>query len=193
MRSWLRPNLRSLREERPGRRLDGAARRASYDRMGRRITGMRRSAIRVLFTVLSIGAAVCAVTAQTARQGEAGERTGFASPMVLESVFIRKGFDRHENTWEPGLEMAVRDLKDGRLEVKAKATVDNPRKNHDKKIVIVLEVLNGSDVVGKAQIGPIKCEEGDESSKQATLVLARETLRSDPVTRMRLTMRTEDD
>jgi len=192
--------------------------------MGRRITGMRRSAIRVLFTVLSIGAAVCAVTAQTARQGEAGERTGFASPMVLESVFapampshakdepwfsideyhdlgkyscdgvfIRKGFDRHENTWEPGLEMAVRDLKDGRLEVKAKATVDNPRKNHDKKIVIVLEVLNGSDVVGKAQIGPIKCEEGDESSKQATLVLARETLRSDPVTRMRLTMTTEDD
>src|SRR6266581_3966358 len=165
MRSWLRPNLRSLREERPGRRLDGAARRASYDRMGRRITGMRRSAIRVLFTVLSIGAAVCAVTAQTARQGEAGERTGFASPMVLESVFA------------PAMPSHAK---------------DEPWFSIDEYHDLGKYSCDGV-FIRKAQIGPIKCEEGDESSKQATLVLARETLRSDPVTRMRLTMRTEDD
>jgi hypothetical protein len=61
-------------------------------------------------------------------------------------------------------------------------------------VTIVLEVLNGNDVAQSGVIGPFKVEDDGESNSygEATLVIPNDSLKTDPMTKMRLTMTTKD-
>ncbi len=113
---------------------------------------------------------------------------------TCDGVSLRGNYKKRSDTWDPGLEMATREARGGKVEVKVRATVTNPPHNHDKKVTILIEVLNGEDLVEAATIGPLEAEDnGNDVKGQTTLVLPPGALKTDPMTRLRITVTAKDD
>ena len=112
---------------------------------------------------------------------------------TCDGVALRsKPIDR-KGKWRSGLAMAARSLSEDRVEVRIRATAYNPRGNHDKLVRLHFEVLNGEDVLTAGTMAPIRCPDSrDPEDGELTLVLPAASLRLKPVTRLRITMATED-
>jgi hypothetical protein len=180
---------------------------------------------------------------QTAKQGDPRLNPGgyeeFHSPMVLEAVFAAADRSTWRNEWFSteqyrrlskfrcekisiwGLEMSARELPGEKVEVKTRVRLMNPDQNHDKKVTLLFEVVNGDKVeesfshvyekVSPAraefekrsgalsqprnalgQVEPIKVKEGAIVTKIVTATLPLSALKTDPMTKLRITMTTWD-
>lgn len=106
-----------------------------------------------------------------------------------DGLFLRDN-DRN-GEWSSGL-ILKKKIKGDETQVEIEAHVTNPKTVHDKLVTLSFEVINGETVVGKATIR-IKVGQDDESSKTAKLVLASSSLVYSPITKLRITMMTQDN
>lgn len=114
--------------------------------------------------------------------------------LTFGGVALRANYSKRRGTWDSGLEMAARERRDGLIEVKVRATVNNPDDNDDRQITVRLDVVNGGQPVQSGTIGPFEAEDnGDDVSAQTTLVIRRDELMTSPMTRLRLTLTAEED
>jgi hypothetical protein len=116
------------------------------------------------------------------------EEYGALGKFSCDGVYLRHRYNREQKTWEPGLAMSVLEAEGGTLLVQVRAMVDNPKKNHDRKVEIVFEALNGDTLIGSSTVKR-GIEEGDEKPLLAHFSLPAADLTADPMTRLRLTVR----
>lgn len=109
-----------------------------------------------------------------------------------DGLILRADYDRKRGTWEPGLEMAVEKDEDGRLALRIRAHIDNPKGNHDKRVEVTFAVTNGQDIVARASES-MGIEEGDEKDITVRLSIPESALRTDPMTGLRVTIAARDD
>lgn len=113
---------------------------------------------------------------------------------TCDGVSLRNDYSVRKGTWDSGLWMAVKPVDDSGVRVKIRAIVHNPRHNHDKLVNLVFEVLNGDRVERTVEMPPIPVEDNtDEVDKEVGFILPVAVLRTDPMTRLRITMTTKDD
>jgi hypothetical protein len=113
---------------------------------------------------------------------------------TCDGVSLRSDYDRRKGTWDAGLEMAVKPLDDGKVRVKIRAIVYNPKHNHDKRVSLYFEIQNGDQRVETATMPPIKAEDkNDDFDGEVSVVVSADALKTDPMTRLRITMTTVDD
>ncbi len=101
-----------------------------------------------------------------------------------------------KGTWKSGVVMSVRPSAEAKVRVKIHTKVTNPGNVHDKIATFVFEILNGEELVGKAQVS-FKAKQNwhatpEDSEAETTLTLPADALRKNPATRMRITMTTQD-
>jgi len=113
-----------------------------------------------------------------------------------DGVPIRMDYSKRKVTWASGLSMELRQLGGGKAEVLIEATIENSGFIHDKIVTLRLEVVNGDEAVGATTI-TIKSSTSwkhstNNDSGKAKLVLATESLKKDPITKLRITMTTKD-
>ncbi|MBI1950284.1 MAG: hypothetical protein HYS34_02855 [Acidobacteria bacterium] len=114
--------------------------------------------------------------------------------LTFGGVALRADYNRRRGTWASGLEMAARERSDGTVEVKVRATVNNPHDNEDRLVRVRLEVRNGGEPVQSGTIGPIDAEDdGNDVGGQTKLVIPAGALKTAPMTRLRLTLTAEED
>jgi len=113
---------------------------------------------------------------------------------ACDGVALRARYDKRSGTWGPGLEMSAHEGRDGQIEVKVRVIVNNRRHNHDKKVRVDLEVLDGGRTIRNGTIGPFEAEDdGDDVTRHTKLVFPDGVLRTDPMTRLRIVMTATDD
>lgn len=110
-----------------------------------------------------------------------------------DGLFFRNG-NRH-GPWNTGLLMKVKP-KGATTEVTMIAEVTNPGNVHDKTVTLLFEVLNGEEIVKTATI-KIKANRNWRGKMQdydgeTTFTVPTAALTKDPVTKMRITMTTQD-
>lgn len=118
---------------------------------------------------------------------------------TCDGLSLRGDYNNRKNTWESGLSMEVHKLAGQRVEVRIRATVTNPGHGHnvhDKVATLVLDVLNGEESVASTTMA-IKVSASwvgkvEDNDREARLVLAADNLKTNPVTRLRITMSTRD-
>jgi len=111
-----------------------------------------------------------------------------------DGVWLRANNRKNGSAWDAGLQMTARGVRDGKVEVRIKASITNPPRNHDKIVTVMLQILNGDRVVQNAVIGPVSARDNNNDvSKAVTLLLPADALKTDPMTRLRLTVTTQDD
>lgn len=114
--------------------------------------------------------------------------------LTFGGVALRANHSKRRGTWDSGLDMSARERRDGMIEVKVRATVNNPSDNHDRRITVRLDVVNGGRPVQSGTIGPFEAEDnGNDVSGQTTLAIRRDDLMTSPMTRLRLTLTAEED
>ena len=104
-----------------------------------------------------------------------------------EGVYLRHKYDKATKTWQPGLDMSAAETPDGKLNIQVRVHVDNPKKNHDRKIEALFEVLIGGKVVASSTVKRA-IEEGDEKPMVAPLTLPPSDLVQDPMMKLRITL-----
>ena len=109
-----------------------------------------------------------------------------------DGVYLRSDFKRKQGTWKPGLEMSVKEGEGGQVQVKVRATADNPKDNRDRKVDILFEVMNGEKVIASASDSK-GIEEGDEKGITVNFTLPAADLIAEPMTKLRLTVKTLRD
>ncbi len=111
-----------------------------------------------------------------------------------DGVWLRANNRKDGSAWDAGLQMTARNTTEGKVEVRIKASITNPPRNHDKIVAVMLQILNGEQVVENAVIGPVVAEDNNNHvNKSVTLTLPADLLKTDPMTRLRLTVTTQDD
>ena len=115
---------------------------------------------------------------------------------TCDGLSIRDDYSKRSKTWRSGLRMSTEPLSDGRVKVHVNVVISNPGEVHDKIVSVLLEVLNGEEKIasGSVQIRVTgrwthKAIEKDES---AELIVPVDSLRRDPITKLRITMSTKD-
>ena len=109
-----------------------------------------------------------------------------------DGVYLRSDFKPKQGTWKPGLAMSVKEGEGGQVQVKVRATADNPKDNRDRKVDILFEVMNGEKVIASASDSR-GIEEGDEKGITVNFSLPAADLIADPMTKLRLTVKTLRD
>ena len=108
---------------------------------------------------------------------------------TCEGVSIRRDYSHRGQTWDAGLELAARVKSPGVVQVKARVSVYNPKHNHDKAVTVLLEIMDGDQVLRTATVGPIKIEDnGGEEDERASLLVPMELLAKKPSPTLRLTV-----
>ena len=154
--------------------------------------------------------------AQTAHQG-VGE-VEFHSPMILETSFLaayRWHWKAKEESWITNdeyrrlrtlrcekisissLEMYAREIPGDNVEVRVRVSLLNPDRNDDKEVELLFEVINeivpGVDKVeGSFTLDPVKVKEGATVTRTTKATLPQAVLKTDPITKLRITMTTRD-
>jgi hypothetical protein len=101
--------------------------------------------------------------------------------------------DRKKETWKSGLAMQARTQPGDQAEVTIRVSLFNPENNHDKSVTLFLEFLNGSDVAASTTMGPLKVEDkGHGYDAQARMTLPISALKTEPPTKLRITMSAKD-
>ncbi|HEV8700435.1 MAG TPA: hypothetical protein VGV60_04080 [Candidatus Polarisedimenticolia bacterium] len=113
--------------------------------------------------------------------------------LTFGGVALRANYSKRRGTWDSGFEMSARERRDGMIEVKVRATVNNPGDNHDRRITARLDVVNGDRPVQSGTIAFEAEDNGNDVSGQTTLVIRRDDLMTSPMTRLRLTLTAEED
>jgi hypothetical protein len=111
---------------------------------------------------------------------------------TCDGVSLKSSFNKKKETWDAGLEMSVVTGEQGQLRVNVRADVFNPDGNKDRKAQILFEVMNGDKVVGSS-LGAHKVEEGDEKSITVHFSLNPTDLVTDPMTKLRMTIKVVRD
>jgi hypothetical protein len=109
-----------------------------------------------------------------------------------EGVYLRRHFNKKKGTWEPGLEMSVRDLGGGMIKVKVRAYADNPDDNKDRKVSILFELFNGNKLLASASDSS-GVEEDDTQDLSVGFTLPAADLVTDPMTKLRMTVQAPRD
>ena len=109
-----------------------------------------------------------------------------------DGVYLRSDFKPKQGTWKPGLEMSVKEGEGGQVQVKVRATADNPKDNRDRKVDILFEVMNGEKVIASASDSR-GIEEGDATGITVNFTLPAADLIADPMTKLRLTVKAVRD
>lgn len=114
--------------------------------------------------------------------------------LTFGGVALRADYNKRRGTWASGFEMAARERQDGTVEVKVRATVNNPHDNEDRLVSVRLEVLNGGEPFQSGTIGPIEAEDnGNDVGGQTKLLIPAGALKTTPMTRLRVTLTAEED
>jgi hypothetical protein len=96
--------------------------------------------------------------------------------------------------WLSGLRMKIVQGHNGKVEVKLRAFAYNPPQNHDKSVLIRIEILKEASVAGTGTIGPFTAEDdgnGDDHD-EVTFFFDPDWLQQNPSPRMRLMVSTMD-
>jgi hypothetical protein len=89
--------------------------------------------------------------------------------------------------WRSGLAMKVKP-RGSDVEVRVRIQLTNPKHNHDKQVMLRLDVLNGDEVVASATMRN-NIEEGNANEHTTTFLVPAAKI---PGSRMRITMTTEN-
>ena len=85
------------------------------------------------------------------------------------------------------------DFPEAELEVTIGLWLLNPSHNHDKLVTILVEVLDGAEVVARTTLGPMEVEDkGHTQARSFPFVMPTAVIKNAAM-RMRLTMTTKDD
>lgn len=112
--------------------------------------------------------------------------------LSCDGVYFRSDSDR-KTKWDPAIKLKVRDSPGGNVEIKMMVAVQNPKHNHDKMVTLLLEVVDGDDVLASQSVrikAPDNGEGQQEENVRFTLPLS--SLKLVPMTKLRITMRTQD-
>ena len=162
------------------------------------------------YSVLILAFSSAFATSQvTARQGN---QTVFQSPMILETTFpladrsiwnkdeehwfIPKGYSdlsrfRCDGVSISGLSLHVKPFDADRITVTFRTTLSNPA-GHDKRVWVMFEVVNGEDVALSAAFPSVEVPEGKSKTRDSPIRVATKDLKSNPETRLRITVQTQD-
>ena len=112
---------------------------------------------------------------------------------TCDGVALRGDPDRKTKEVATGLAMRARELPGDKLEVTIGLWLLNPSHNHDKLVTILVEVLDGAEVVARTTLGPIEVEDkGHAQARTFPFVIPTAVIKTDAM-KMRLTMTTKDD
>jgi hypothetical protein len=112
---------------------------------------------------------------------------------TCDGVALRGDTDKKTKEVGTGLAMRAREISGGKLEVTIGLWLFNPAHNHDKLVIILVDVLDGADVVARTTLGPIEVEDkGHTQARSFPFVMPAAVIKNDAM-RMRLTMTTKDD
>ncbi|MEX1243680.1 MAG: hypothetical protein WEB59_00630 [Thermoanaerobaculia bacterium] len=111
-----------------------------------------------------------------------------------DGLLFRDG--NRNGTWNSGLTMSVSNKVGGKVMVEMTAHVTNPGPVHDKFVTLLFEVTNGDQVVASTTI-TIKVKQNwrtkmEENGEEGVIALSADALKSDPITKLRITMTTKD-
>lgn len=156
-----------------------------------------------VFAIAALAAALPVWGQTTAHQG--GEKTEFASPMVLEMPFFMAAVPTNLTetlVWARGTDstnryhcdnveisdfaMKLKSVKNGKAEMPIMVTFHN-RPGHDRRVSLTVEAVNGDEVVAKANINGVKVEETDSVQRFSSMTVARDKLIKG-TTNLRLTL-----
>ena len=152
--------------------------------------------------------------AQTAKQGDPqkgnpGGFEEFESPMILDTIFLatnravwtwggdhwatspeydRLGHFRCNKIAIIGLEMQVREVASAKAEARFRVRLKNPDQNHDKMVTVLFDVINGEQVDATFKLGPLKVKEDAAVTRTIETSLPIAALKTDPRTKLRITM-----
>jgi hypothetical protein len=102
--------------------------------------------------------------------------------------------DKARTTWVPGIEMKAKNGTGNTVEVTIRLHLFNPSDNHDKEVTVVLEVLNGTEVAATNRIGPKDVEDKNHDYPiTTTMIVPADSLKQDPMTKLRITLTTKDN
>jgi hypothetical protein len=73
-----------------------------------------------------------------------------------DGIALRGDPDRNTKEVATGLAMRAKELPGGKLEVTIGLWLLNPSHNHDKLVTLLVEVLDGAEVVASTTLGPIE-------------------------------------
>lgn len=111
-----------------------------------------------------------------------------------EGVVFHGNVSKDGSEWESGLAMRVRLQPDNRAEVTIRVKLLNPRHNHDKSVTILMEVLNGTEVAASRKLGPLDVEDkGHAFTSETRITVPLDALKTDPMTKLRITMTATND
>jgi hypothetical protein len=111
---------------------------------------------------------------------------------TCDGVALRGDPDRQTKAARTGLAMKAREISDGKLEVTLGLWLLNPARNHDKLVTILVEVLDGAEVVAHTTLDKIEIEDkGHARAGSFPFVMPTAAIKSEGM-KMRLTMTTRD-
>ena len=90
------------------------------------------------------------------------------------------------------LQARQRRLPGGKVQLIIASSFSNPDQNHDKKVRVRIDVLNGEQISGTLLFWDLKLKEGSFSRKTTQTELSDTALVVDPPTKLRITMMTWD-
>jgi len=111
-----------------------------------------------------------------------------------DGVLFHGNFTNKARTaWVPGVEMKAQNGTGGTAAVTIQLHFFNPSHNHDKDLTVVLEVLNGTEVVISNKVGPKDVEDKNHDYPiTTTMIVPADALKQDPMTKLRITVTTKD-
>lgn len=112
---------------------------------------------------------------------------------TCDGVALRGDPDKTTKEVATGLAMRARELPGDKLEVTIGLWLLNPSRNHDKLVTILVEVLDGAEVVARTTLGPMEVEDkGHAQARSFPFVIPTAVIKTEPM-KMRMTMTTKDD
>lgn len=148
----------------------------------------------------------------TARRGDPqkGDSTEIGSPMVVEAPFFMADPAARKDTWMSSKDFVdlrafrcqgilinrlmtkVQDADGGKLKVAFQVLLHNPNNNHDKSVRVEVALRNGDQKIAGASFGPVKVEESDSVNREVSMVVSPESLKTDAMTSVQLTVTAAD-
>jgi hypothetical protein len=106
-----------------------------------------------------------------------------------DGVYLRGDTDR-QTQWDPFIKMKARELSGDSVEVTMTIGVQNAKHNQDKTVTLLLEVVNGEQRAASASVRIKAPDNGQGSFEDVLFTLPAAYLRTDPMTKLRITMTT---
>lgn len=101
----------------------------------------------------------------------------------------------HKDTWDSGLSVRTVQETADRVAITFRVKAFNPKRNHDKSVMVYFEFLNGDTSVGTSRLEePIGARDTGIMTPPVTVtvVMPSAVLKSDPMTTVRLTVTAKD-